>query len=650
MMIILIHKRHKEIIDQLLSVDQPMTGEQLAKKLGVSTRTIRSDVKALNEILTPYKVEIRSSRQLGYFLGDEVRDSDFLEVMLHQEDLFSVVPNTPEERILFIIFRLASAQDYVSMESLAAEIYVSKTTINYDIKKIIEMLKSFPQMELIVSPVRGLYLNGAESTKRILLSHLLQQEKLTDLGSLLRKFSYLLMTGNINKEILYIYDMIIGSLNEAGYFMTDSDVNLLTVDFLISCKRIQQGFYVEPMDKKIEISRIVGKCVKELERFFHIHIKHSERMYFEQSFKAKRVMKTENEDFEIEEEAKEISMELLEVVRHKYGYDFSDNLIFISNLNLHLNSMLHRIRRGQYQDNPLKEEVKKNYSLAFEMATAIIPILKDKLDVVMNESEVTFIALHIAVALEEKLEKLKVCILCGSGLSTAQLVKRRLLSSFGDQMDIVGHFPLYQLPRVANGEFGVVQLIVTTLPISAKYDIPIIHVSPLMTREDMDKLRQYLNKATYQLPLLEESKDSYGFFKPELFEQFQDQEYFECIAHLCHRLYQNGYVDNNEEFYASVLEREALYSTIMDCAVAIPHPMESVSKTSVVAIGALKTPIRYQGRKIKLIILFAVNTKERDILAALYGKVEELLDSPTCIDEAAKSTTFEQFMEVLDKL
>ena len=645
----LILKRHKEIIEQLLSEDQPITGEQLAKRFNVSARTIRSDVKALNEMFAPYDLEIESSRQHGYYLKKEVRNSNLLEKMMQQQEWLGDIPNTPEERMVFILLKLASTQDSISMEKLASEIYVSKATINYDVKKIIELLKSFPQIELIVSPVKGLCLQGSENTKRIVLSQVLSQEKLTDLGSLLRKLNHMLVTENINREILYIYDMIVGGLNEAGYSMTDSDVDLLTVDFLLSCKRIQLGFYAELPDQDINSSNLVQKFIGELERAFHIHVGAGDQAYLEQSFKAKRVMKMDSEEITIEDETKEISNHLMEEIQHKYGYDFTDNPTFLSNLDLHLNSMLHRIRRGQYQDNPLREEVKKNYPLAVEIATAIIPILQKRLHLVINESELTYIALHIAVALEEKIEKQRVAILCGSGLSTAQLVKRRLLSSFGDQIDIIGHFPLYQLPKVAGGEFGAVHLIITTLPIQGSYDIPIVHVNSLVTNEDVAKVNRFLNKTAYPITR-DERACGYSFLDSELYVRFGNEGYLEGIACLCKKLHNTGYIQNESEFYDSVLKRETLYSTIMDCAVAIPHPMEAVSKKSVIAIGTFQTPIRYQGRKIKLILLFAVNTKEQDLLTMMYGKVEALLDSPGRINEAAHATTYDEFLEVFNKL
>ncbi|WP_245863983.1 BglG family transcription antiterminator [Paenibacillus donghaensis] len=576
-----------------------------------------------------------------------MRNSDFLERIIQQEDLFSAVPNTPEERMSFILFKLTSSLDYISMESLADEVYVSKTTISYDIKKIIEFLKPFPNLELGISPVSGLYLYGTESAKRIVLGHMLSREKLSEVGSVLLKLSNLLVTDNIKRDLFRIYDMIVVALNEAGYSMTDNDLNLLTVDFLLSCKRIQLGFNAEFNGKSPDISSIVSKFVTELERIFNIRIGVEDRIYLQQSFKAKRVMKMNNEDFVLDEETRQVTTCLLDEIRQKYGYDFSANQTFISNLSLHLNSMIHRFRRGQYDDNPLKEEVKKNYSLAFEIATLIIPILKEKLDVLINESELTFIALHIAVALEEKLEKQRVAILCGSGLSTAQLVKRRLLSHFGDQMNIVGHFPLYQLPQVMNKEFGAVHLIITTLPIQGNYDIPIIQVNPLVTREDLDKIAQYIDMSYYPLVMEEKGQEGLRFLDDQLFERFNGEDYFESIANLCRRLQVGGYIENEKKFYDSVLEREGLFSTIMDSGVAIPHPMEAASRTSIVAVGTFKNPIRHQGRKIKLVLLFAVNTKEREMLAAMYGKIEALLDSPAGIAAAASAEKFSDFLKVL---
>ena len=61
-----INKRRKIIFDMLKSHPQGLNGEAISQQLGVSSRTIRSDIKALQDALEKYNIRIFSSPTKGY--------------------------------------------------------------------------------------------------------------------------------------------------------------------------------------------------------------------------------------------------------------------------------------------------------------------------------------------------------------------------------------------------------------------------------------------------------------------------------------------------------------------------------------------------------------------------------------------------------
>lgn len=644
-------KRQKEIINRILDSDNPLAGKQLAKKLNVSSRTVRADIKSINEVLAPYMIEIGSSKQEGYFMSEDAKKIllQLLEGILNNnEDDFGMLPNTPSERFAFIVLKLSFTSNFISMESLAGMIFVSKTTINYDIKKILKFLSGYNGLELVISPLKGLMLKGNEESKRILISNIFNGSNIKDNLTVLKKYSYLLLSGDIDREILFLYETILNVLYEFGYFLIDKDVNLLLLDVFISIKRIQLGFHMEEnIHKNLDLT-IVNSFKKEIEKYFKIEINENELKYFQQSFDSKRLLNMMSDIQGIKEETEELVTDYLEEVKKQFNIDFSKNDSFKNNLMMHIDPMINRLKNNQLENNPLKDEIKNNYPFAFEVATVMISIIKEKLKVTINESELTYIALHVAAALEEMGEIIQVAIICGSGLGTAQLIKRRLTSYFNNQIHILGHFPLYQLNNVLKGEFGKVDLIVSTLPLQRSKDVPVVQVNPLIVNDDLLKIKEYVNN-----PLIGMNKQNidnlkYNAFKNELFEYFdKETDYFDCILKLTKKLKEQKLIEDEGIFYQSVLERESLYSTILDGMIAIPHPMESFSKNTVVSVGILANSIKHGGKKIKLILLFAFNAKECDTLMALYGILEELLNSPVKINELSKCRSYEAFIGVL---
>ena len=141
------YRRQKDIFICLLNSSVGLTGNELAKRFNVSSRTIRSDIKFLNELIKEYGLNICSSKQKGYFIPEEQRSLGICLVkeVFKREEALTKVPSTPSERFAFILFKLTFARDFITMEDFADMLFVSKTTIYLDIKGII---RNFPHKRI----------------------------------------------------------------------------------------------------------------------------------------------------------------------------------------------------------------------------------------------------------------------------------------------------------------------------------------------------------------------------------------------------------------------------------------------------------------------------------------------------------------------
>lgn len=82
---------------------------------------------------------------------------------------------------------------------------------------------------------------------------------------------------------------------------------------------------------------------------------------------------------------------------------------------------------------------------------------------------------------------------------------------------------------------------------------------------------------------------------------------------LCEQLFNTGYIDNVNDFYADVLAREKEGLTGLGKGIAIPHgKSESVLNTTI-AIGKTKQPIDWgslDDKPVEVILLFAVKNSD----------------------------------------
>ncbi|MBS4536653.1 PRD domain-containing protein [Clostridium sp. D2Q-14] len=643
------YRRQKKIFVYLLNSDVGLSGNELAKIFDVSSRTIRSDIKFLNELLKDHEIRICSSKQQGYFIPQQQRrlGISLIKEIFKSEENITKIPSTPSERLAFILFKLTFARDFITMEDFADMLFVSKTTVYLDIKNIIKFLKNFSNLELEISPIKGLKLKGDERFKRLLISNVLKREMRNDKLILSNSFHYVFTDENLdlNKEILFLYETIINVLNKYGYILTDADVILLVKDILVSIKRIQRGFFIEEnIEEDLDLT-IANAIKEEIENYFNILLDDKELEYFQQSFNTKRLLNVASKDCVLKEEGENIVDEFLKEVKYKFNIDFMEDTNFRRNFILHLNPMLERIKANYFEDNPFKSQIKTSYPFAFEISMTIVSIIKRKLNIVISESEVSYIALHVAVALDKIHNKINIAIICGSGLGTAQFVKSKIVSYYSEQVNILGYFPVYKLDNVLNGDCGKADLIISTIPLTTKSNIPIVQVNPLITEDDLIRIKRYIGNPLMTIKEMNTDGIKEKFFKDGLFKYFDEEvDFLNAILKLTEMLRTEGYIDDVEIFYASVVRRENLFSTILEDMIAIPHPMESMSKKTVVAVGIFKNPAVYNGKKVKVIFLFAFNAKENENLKLLYELLKEIIESKSTIENVSKSNSFNDFI------
>ena len=147
--------------------DGYFTSMQLAEELGVTSRTIKSDVLLLKQIFYTEEVFITSKPSKGYQL--EVMNKE-TENKIKQ--FFQIYPSISSEsefdhRVRYIIRRLLSSEEAVKEEDIQTEIAVSYS-LNREMQEVKKMLTKY-DLSLKTRPHYGMYIDGA-SFKKIMLT------------------------------------------------------------------------------------------------------------------------------------------------------------------------------------------------------------------------------------------------------------------------------------------------------------------------------------------------------------------------------------------------------------------------------------------------------------------------------------------------
>ena len=154
-----------------LSETEYCTSGTLAKALGVSSKTAQGMVKDLREKLQKNGADILARTRHGYLL--QVNDRALFETLSSGENAAAhFIPSGSEERIHYLLVLLLGQVDYVKLDDVSEELYVSKYTISGDLHQVEEELAKY-HLSILRRPNYGIRITGREIDIRNCTAHVL---------------------------------------------------------------------------------------------------------------------------------------------------------------------------------------------------------------------------------------------------------------------------------------------------------------------------------------------------------------------------------------------------------------------------------------------------------------------------------------------
>lgn len=484
-------RRQSAIIQLLLSQEDPRSGAELAQALGVTSRTIRSEIRPINDFLNRAGIaaSICSSPRRGYWLAGAAR-ADMMHTLISDDDEGRWLPALPEEREIYLCLRLVSTDDYLTMEELASELLASKTTVSKDVRTIAKFIKRLEGVSLEVSHSRGIRLSGSEEHVRSFIAGFTLYYQ-TQFGHSLRRAIDRLYPSQGKLDRLY-YDLV-DALLAQDIVITGPSMEMLAIEYFLMIQRQLAGHIATktPSAPYKEVALPLPK----IEQLFGISICETERIIMLQLLARKRFLTSP-----IVRERRTMSIQIitqrfLEEVRTRYGFDFTGN----DAVREHVAAMITYHHLTFKRSTELVPEIQENYPFAYEIACLIIPLAEEVHGYHLQESEVCRLATRLVVAMDAIPQQWRTIVVVESA-SYAELLQFKLNSYFNKKLVIVGTYPLYQLNDALMRESDAVDLILTTRSLPPKSDIPVLRISPILSNKDISLINDFLfrNNRSYR--------------------------------------------------------------------------------------------------------------------------------------------------------
>ena len=632
----MLNRRQEQLIRLLTEKKDWMTSRELAGRLHVTDRTIRSDVDTVNR--QGDRPLIESNVRKGYRAISDVRQ-DAGTVLAHE------MPQTPGSRCIYIIQKLLFENRELNLTDLQGQIYVSDSSIQNDLKRIRKMIEPYPGLRLVRSR-ECISLQGDEISKRRFYRELLVaevQENFLNLNRLAHLYRHF--------DLIEVKDIFVKVLEEYDYSIHESLFSMLILHAGTSIERIRTCHYIQPEEEQqglketieYQISRTFFERISDR---LHLEIQEGEITMFALVIMGRRASNYASDHVRLGERwlnTRRLMEEALARLKEVFGVDFGGDEDLAAGLKIHLHGLVERVKNQVVLEDIFLEEIKQKYPLVFEMGVCIVGYLEEQLGIRIGDMESGFIALHLGAASERmnSVRKYRAVMIMPHNQVFSEMCEKRILELYRERLEIVRKCSYFEEEEIRLLE---PDLVLTTFPIEHRLDIPTVSISLFVDSETEANILQALNcldKKRFRLEFT--SHMGHLIRKEHYYPDLNAQTPEEVIRCLCRGLEKDGIVDG--QFQDIVLERERMTPTSFANALAIPHAFRAYASRSTIAVAQLVSPVRWGAFDVRLVMLFAINEGDQRMIKVFFDWVSDISSRPQELARLTERCSYEEFTE-----
>ena len=619
-----------------------VSAKHLSSLLKITERTIRSDIQTINEIIKDKGAQIKLKRKAGYYI--EINDQEKYHTFLSSiEQINTINPelDTSQDRIKYLLNLLLYSDEYMTLDDLADNIYVSKNTLQNYIKTLKNIFSKY-NLEYISKTNAGIKVIGNEDDKRKCLVENVLSFNFQNYVTGFTKEEYTLFEG-IDLDLLK--QIISNKLKKAQIKTNDFNFKNLVIHFALMISRIQFDCYINTNNAiKIDdnYTDFINDISLEIENTFNITISEGEKKYLYSHLVANTQL---NDLVDNDNKIKELVEELLNNIYLDYNFDLRKDDILAHDLFLHFKSILNTKSFALNKRNPLLNTIKTNFPLAFDITLTCTAKIFNKPPYTLTEDEVGYVSLHIGAAIERcfsgSLQNKSVILVCGSGQATTRMLEARLNVFFKDKITIVRKASYNEFINYTKRELLNIDFVISTIPLKSDY-IPAITVDFALNNQDIEAISKFLTSIS-----LNKMKKSNKFFDKNLFIHLDKVTSKEALLkQMCQLMENQDIVDS--DYFDYVMERENLAKTNMNEVFALPHPMRLCAKDTKVAVAIIDQPLTwYQHDTVQIVFLLAIKQGDQQDIEHLYDIFIEIVNNPKLQQSIIHSYNYDSFINNL---
>ena len=604
--------------------------EKLAGKLNVSAKTIRNDIKELNYLLGGYAMISMNKGDCKLIVFDQKGFQEIRNKIFQQDDFF----NSPQTRMTYLFWQLINAEEPYLTDDLSEEMKVGRTTAISDLNKLRKIIGKY-QLKIKGKANTGLKLVGDELHIRLfILENIYEQLYLNfPLGAEVRE-----KLSDFQKKL---------SLDALGF-------GFFYRFFVVMIQRIESGHVIQELDEKYmdlyqnQAYSIVDEFLDEIENVKAYEIPKEERIFLCISVAGMRTPANTREieqKISVSEDVADMIIEMLDRIHTELDVTVIANELF-DDFVYHIFFMINRLKYGLHIHNPMIDDFKNQYSVAYKMAEIGKEVIEKREGITITEDEMAFLAAYFGVFLieqEPEEKRCRIAIVCGSGKIIGRLIENQLKRIF----DVEPEFEFFYNGNFAEHKKNTFDYIVTTTELNLETETPVIFMDEVFDKEYIQKKFhniKYLADAGHDIRRGIDSLFMNLLDENRFFILNQEKSYDENVRIMAETLMSQGELDT--EFAYRVEKREKYSTMILNQNIAFPHTRNMLPKLSL-ALGVYPKPPKEKGyEEVKLVILLGIPESMEDdtVLVRLYDEILMIGKDVKVIDKIRSMKSYKELL------
>ncbi|MGV8910081.1 MAG: BglG family transcription antiterminator [Propionicimonas sp.] len=631
--------RQNRLLTHLVRVEDWVTAASLADYLGVTPRTVRTYVVALNARVAD-AVVVESGSQ-GY------RQGAAAHAALREG---TVEPGTPRDRLHKLVRRLLESEVPLDVHDTADEIYVSSATIEGDLARVRGFLSgSGLRLERQGSRVR---LQGTEMAQRRLLSRLVHDQaemESLDFPALMR----VLGEGAVGAEAYAQFkNDLVDALGGLGYFVNEYAMADVLMHVAIAADRTSRGRPLAPGKGHLrDDQEAVGEVLDELAlRHFGIRFGGGDREFLTTVILSRvvaprldsvRALARERVSPAVEEAVLEAcAAAAAEFLIDLSGEDFTWRLV------LHVQNLSERVVGSAWSRNPLTRTLKASYPMIFEVAVYIANRLQERLGIPLVDEEIAYIAIHVGARLERNRTDGNLptaTIVCPGYHDLHSLLSSSVDRSLGKAIQVV------RVETRSDPDWAAMDtdLILTTIAPPWHSD-RIVAIPLFLSDADVERVHVAAMRVRRGRRLARLRAELEKYFAPRSFVRDLDADSGEeaIIRRLGALLVAEGVIDDS--YVERSIERERMSSTAFTESLAVPHALSMTATRTAIAVGMSDRPIKWGDNRVQVVVMVAFSDSDRAAFQTVFEQLVEVFSERDSVQRLVhRGTDLHGFLDEL---